>query len=182
MGGPVKHDTGDLIGRCLQHDRQAQEELYRAHAQRLYHIALQYTGDRDEAKDVLQDSFVKIFQSLQKYTGKGALEGWMNRIVANTAIDYLRKHSKMRMVEAKEQLPDIGEEEEETPIRLPMDKMLSLIKQLPEQARIIFNLYVMDNLNHRQIAEKLSISEGTSKSQYSRARGLLKKWISQTSG
>ncbi len=181
MGGTVNHNATDVIARCLQNDRQAQEELYRAHAQRLYHIALQYTGDRDAAKDVLQDGFVKIFQSLHKYTGKGALEGWMNRIVANTAIDYLRKHSKMRMVEAKEQLPDTAEEEE-SPIHLPLDKMLGLIKQLPEQARIIFNLYVIDNLNHRQIAEKLSISEGTSKSQYSRARGLLKKWISQTHG
>jgi len=169
-----------LIQRCLRNDRQAQEELYCTHAQRLYHIALQYAGDRDEAKDILQDGFVKIFQSLQKYSGSGSIEGWMNRVMANTAIDHLRKNSKLQMVEAKEQLPDVSEEEE-TPIQLPMDKMLGLIKQLPEQARIIFNLYVLENLNHRQIAEKLSISEGTSKSQYSRARGLLKKWISQTS-
>lgn len=181
MGRTVDKHIDKLIERCLNNDRQAQEELYRAHAQRLYHIALQYAGDREQAKDILQDGFVKIFQSLQQYNGTGSIAGWMNRIVTNTAIDHLRRNSKVHWVEAKEQLPDIPDEDSE-PIRMPMDKMLALIKQLPEQARIIFNLYVLENMSHRQIATRLSISEGTSKSQYSRARGLLKKWINQTSG
>lgn len=183
MGDSVndKHQEAALIQRCLDNDRQAQEQLYRAHAAKLYLIALQYAADRDEAKDILQEAFIKIFNALHQYNRKGPLGGWMRRIVTNTAIDHLRKNSRFRQVETTEQLPDI--EEEETPVfHLSMDAMLQLVKRLPEQARVIFNLYVLDNLNHRQIAERLSISEGTSKSQYSRARGLLRKWINQNSG
>ncbi len=166
----------DLINRCLQRDRAAQEELYRAHAQRLFHMALQYTGDRDEAKDVLQEAFIKVFHSLGSYSGKGSLEGWMGRILSNTAIDYLRKKRQFTFTEVTEQLEDTADDSP-VDIRLPLDKMMELVKRLPEQARIVFNLYVLDDMTHREIAERLSISEGTSKSQYSRARTLLKSWI-----
>ncbi|MDX5405090.1 MAG: RNA polymerase sigma factor [Bacteroidota bacterium] len=168
----------ELIEGCRAKDRKAQHALFEKYGKLLYHICLQYTGDRDEAKDVLQDAFIKIFKNIEGFQQKGSFEGWLKRITTHTAIDHFRKEGKMRMVEGVDRLEEEYEEEVEE-ITMTTDAILNLVKRLPEKARIVFNLFVLENMTHKEIANTLEISEGTSKSQYNRARGLLQKWINE---
>lgn len=145
----------------------------------MFGICLGYANDRDQAKDILQDGFIKIFASIENYNNNGSLEGWVRRIIVNTAIDYYRKSIK--------QLNNVDIEEAEnmdgeTSIleNIYEKELLSLIQKLPEGSRIIFNLFVIEGYSHLEISELLNISQGTSKSQFSRARLLLKEMIRQT--
>ena len=143
----------------------------------MFGVCIGYVHSRDDAKDILQDGFVKVFASLKEYKGAGSLEGWIRRIIVNTAIDYYRKAMKDSKNLNIEKARNI---EVETHILegLHAKELLELIHKLPEGARIIFNLYVIEGYNHTEIAELLNISQGTSKSQFSRAKGLLQEWVS----
>lgn len=166
-----------LLKGCLKNDRQFQKQLFEKYFAKMFRICLSYSGDRVEAKDILQEAFIKVYTSLDKFDSKGSLEGWIRRIVTNTAIDYFRK--KKRLVYTSE-IPDEAEYEEHDGSLfqgLTQDIILDYIKQLPDGARIIFNLFAIDGLTHKEIGRKLNISEGTSKSQYKRARVLLQKWL-----
>lgn len=145
----------------------------------MFGVCLGYANGRDQAKDMLQDGFIKIFASIKNYNNNGSLEGWVRRIIVNTAIDYYRKSIKeLNKVDIEEaENMDI-----ETSIleNIYEKELLNLIQKLPEGCRIIFNLYVIEGYNHLEISELLNISQGTSKSQFSRARLLLKEMIRQT--
>ncbi|MBP7036697.1 MAG: RNA polymerase sigma factor [Bacteroidales bacterium] len=143
----------------------------------MYQICISYSGDRVEAKDILQDAFVKVFTSLEKFDAKGSLEGWVRRIVTNTAIDHLRKKRRVVFTDGFTEEPEDEERSSSFFRELSTDTILRFIRQLPDGARIVFNLFAVDDLSHKEIAEKLQISVGTSKSQYNRARNLLKKWL-----
>lgn len=169
----------ELIRACLQNNRQAQEALYRQHASKMYHVCLSYTGDRDTAKDILQESFIKVFKSIRTYDEANSLEGWIRRIVTNTAIDYYRKEKRLRYFE------DAGERMHESVsipanqyTRLNTESVLQQVKRLPEGARLVFHMFAVEGYSHKEIAGKLNISEGTSKSQFNRARTLLQEWLS----
>ena len=172
------HDEDQiLLQGCLRNDRNLQKQLYKKYFKTMFQICLSYSGDRVEAKDIIQESFIKVFTSLDTYNGKGSLEGWIRRIVTNTAIDYFRK--KKRLV-FEYDFPDVPDDEERSGLSFEgftMDIILHYIKQLPDGARVVFNLFAVDGLTHKEIAKKLHITEGTSKSQYKRARHLLKKWL-----
>lgn len=169
----------DLIKACLANNRQAQEILYRRHASKMFHICLSYTADRDAAKDILQESFIKVFKSIHEFNPDKSLEGWIRRIVTNTAIDYYRREKRLRYFE------DINDESNES-ISVPAnqhkklntDSVLQQIKRLPEGARLVFHMFAVEGYSHKEIAGKLNISEGTSKSQFNRARSLLQEWLS----
>ena len=153
--------------------------LYRKYFTTMFRICLSYSGDKDEAKDILQDAFVKVFTSLDKYSSKGSLEGWIRRIVTNTAIDYFR--AKKRLI-FKDEFPDEPEDEEDDFFEedeITTDIILFYIRQLPDGARVVFNLYVVEGMTHKEISTKLGINEGTSKSQYKRARTILKERINE---
>jgi len=174
------HDEDQiLLQGCLLNDRNLQRQLYKKYFKTMFQICLSYSGDRNETKDILQEAFIKVFTSLEKFDSKGSLEGWIRKIVTNTAIDYFRQ--RKRLVYIKE-LPDEPDEDEKGTFsfeELTNDIILRYIKQLPDGARVVFNLFAVEGLSHREIAFKLNISEGTSKSQYKRARNLLKKWLNE---
>ena len=166
----------ELVKYCLKGDRKRQEMLYRRYASKMYTICLSYAKDKDDAKDILQDGFVKIFTSLKNYNGSGSLEGWIKRIMVNTAIDYYRKTIKDISNTGVEYAKD-KEVESSVLDSINADELMNIVHKLPEGARIIFNLYAIEGYNHLEIAKILNISEGTSKSQFSRARFLLQERI-----
>ncbi|MBI1344547.1 MAG: sigma-70 family RNA polymerase sigma factor [Terrimonas sp.] len=153
-----------------------QEELYNRFSSKMYGVCLRYAANGDDAQDILQDGFVKIFKNLEKFRSEGSFEGWVRRIFVNTAIEHLRR---------KTQLISIGEKEERTiPLHektaldnLAEKDILALIQQLSPGYRTVFNMYVIEGYTHRDIGEILGISEGTSKSQLARARVILQQKV-----
>lgn len=167
----------ELIKGCIKGDRKSQEEFYRIFASKMYTICLSYASKKDDAMDILQDGFIKAFRNIKKFSGEGSLEGWVRRIIVNTAIDYYRKNKKeISFLDSAEiQISDQGKEN--VFANFGLDDIIGYLNKLPEGARLIFNLYAVEGYNHREIAEKLNVTEGTSKSQFNRARTLLKEWM-----
>lgn len=164
---------------CSRHDRKCQELLYKKYSSKMMGVCMGYTKDHDTAKDLLQESFIKVFNKIKDYNNEGSLEGWIRRIVVNTAIDYYRKASKLYVA-------NIDNRKTEPIDNLILDQfnnedLLKLIRKLPEGYRIVFNLNVVEGYTHEEIAEKLGITESTSRSQLSRARKLLQDWILEMS-
>lgn len=162
----------EIIEGCREGSRSHQEELYRHYAKQMFGVCMVYVKNREDAGDVLHNGFFKIFTSFKKFDPKRNLEAWVRTIIVNTAIDHLRKKNRFRQVEIEERH---FFSESRSPIfdAMKMKDLLGLVELLPVGARTIFNLYALEGYNHREIAKKLDISEGTSKSQYSRARQLL---------
>ena len=167
----------DLVRRCIKGDRQAQEELYRAHARVMYNVCLAYAKDREEAKDILQEGFIKVFRNLRKYKEEGSLQAWIRRIIINVAIDHVRKQKRKIFIEM-ENLEEPGTGFSGIPSDMETEEIITFVRRLPEGARLIFNLFALEGYSHKEIAKKLDITEGTSKSQVSRARALLQSWMS----
>ena len=169
--------TEELIKRCQDNDRTAQELLYRQYSSILYGLCLKYAPNQMEAEDSLQDAFITIFQRIGQYQGSGSFEGWIKRIAINTV---LQKYRQKRLHDLPSD--DVMEEKLDHDLAtaqasLPLDFLLSIIQELPERYRLVFNLYVLDGYTHKEIAELLGISDGTSKSNLSRARQLLQQKI-----
>ncbi|MGF1585892.1 MAG: RNA polymerase sigma factor [Bacteroidales bacterium] len=177
MVGNSHYEDLELLRGCLENDRRLQKQLYKKYFKVMYQICLSYSGDRVEAKDILQEAFIKVFTNLENFNSKNSLEGWIRRIVTNTSIDYFRKRKRLVF---QDEFPDEPDEEERgsfTFQEFTDDIILHYIKRLPDGARVVFNLFAIEGLPHKDIAEKLNIKEGTSKSQYKRARNLLKGWL-----
>lgn len=169
--------TEELITRCQDNDRQAQELLYRQYSSVLYGMCLKYAPNQMEAEDNLQDAFITIFQRIGQYQGKGSFEGWMKRIAINTV---LQKYRQKRLYDlpADDLIEEkLDEDLDDGSVALPLPFLLSIIQELPERYRLVFNLYVLDGHTHKEIAELLGISDGTSKSNLARARQLLQQKI-----
>jgi len=170
----------DLIRGCLDENRRMQEELYRRFSPRMYAVCLRYAGNAEEAEDILQEGFIKIFKKLDSFRSEGSFEGWIRRIFVNTAIEHFRRKRYLQTVSEKEENTIEGND-----ISV-LDKMaakdiVALIKELSPGYRTVFNMYVVEGYTHKEIADMLGISEGTSKSQLSRAKvilqGLVKKYV-----
>jgi RNA polymerase sigma-70 factor (ECF subfamily) len=170
------YNEEEVLQGCQQENRRCQEILYRRFAAKMYGICLSYAGDRALAQDMLQEAFVKVFRSIKDFRGDGSLEGWVRRIVVRTAIDLLRQRQSLEKLEKEEFYSESLTQNEALP-NLQMGEMISYINKLPDGARVVFNLFAVEGYTHREIAEQLNISEGTSKSQYNRARTLLKDWL-----
>ncbi|WP_420552810.1 RNA polymerase sigma factor [Tenacibaculum aiptasiae] len=166
----------ELIQKCSQNDIKAQAKVYQLFAKKLFGVCLKYSKNYEDAEDTLQDSFLIIFKKINKYKNKGSFEGWMKRIVINEAIQKYRKNGPLRIVK-EEVIEDSDEGVIVDESSLNVDFLLSIIQQLPDRYRLVFNLYVLDNFSHKEIAKLLEISEGTSKSNLSRARKLLQQKI-----
>lgn len=170
----------EIVKGCQNNERKYQEILYRRYSRKMYGICMSYAGNRELAQDMLHDAFLKIFRTIDSFKLEGSLEGWIRRVVSNTAIDLLRKKQRLNQY--------INEDMEEplTTVKpgvhsyLATKEILHLVSHLPDGARAIFNLFALEGFSHKEIAEQLQISEGTSKSQYNRARNLLKDWIEDT--
>lgn len=178
----IQYNEEEILKGCKKNKREYQEILYRKYATKMYGICLSYAGERDLAQDMLQDAFIKVFSKIKDYKPTGSLEGWIRRIVSNTAIDHLRKLQRNKNFIPQEE----AEFKESDSIsgfeKLKTQDLLNQVKMLPEGARLVFNLYAIEGFTHKEIATKLEISEGTSKSQFNRARKLLMKWLKNTKG
>lgn len=168
----------ELIEGCKRNERKFQEKIYRKYAGQMYAVCLSYANSKAEAKDMLQDGFVKVFTKIHTYKKQGPFGGWVRRIITNTAIDHYRKASRQKddyVLEEK-----IYEDEritDEIMDKIGADSIRRLITNLPRGARMVFNMYAVEGYSHKEIAKALHITEGTSKSQYKRARSLLQQWI-----
>ncbi|MCE2773503.1 MAG: RNA polymerase sigma factor [Bacteroidetes bacterium] len=175
----------ELIAGCLRQDRTCQEALYKRFYGKMLGVTMRYARDRDEARDMLQEGFIKVFTSISNFSGKGSFEGWVRRIVVNTSIDHLRKNKHEYMIVSSVHsrdgdLPDaVDEADENELLQLSEEQLIACIQQLSPAYRAVFNLYVMENLPHKEISERLGISEGTSKSNLAKARYQLKKILYQ---
>ena len=163
----------EILKGCKANKRKFQEILYRKYAKKMYGICLSYAGVRELAQDILQDSFIKIFDKIREYRMEGSLEGWIRRIVTNTAIDHIRQRGRIQnYITDKEEIKD--EVHEMNALQdLQTQDVLNQVAKLPDGARLVFNLYALEGYTHKEIAEKLDITEGTSKSQFNRARRIL---------
>lgn len=167
-----------LIEKLKKQDRLAQKELFDKYKSLFYAIALRYASSKDEAKDILQETFMKIFANIKKYSGTGSFEGWMKKILVNHSINYFRRNSK-HFFEDVEKVKDISYDEIYKQNDFSYEEIFEAIKQLPLGYRTIFNLYAIEGYKHKEIAEMLNISENTSKSQYHRAKLFLQYKLQQ---
>lgn len=152
----------------------AQSEIYELYADVLFGVCLKYSRNHQDAEDTLQDSFLTIFDKIKQYNHKGSFEGWLKRITINTALQKYRKKTPLQLVNEVTEIEETAEIDFEDK-HLDIDFLLSLIQQLPDKYRLVFNLYVLDNYAHKEISEMLNISVGTSKSNLSRARKKIKE-------
>jgi RNA polymerase sigma-70 factor (ECF subfamily) len=164
-----KHDT-DLLSRCRNGENAAFKQLYERYAKAMLNASMRIVNDAGQAEDILQDSFIKAFQNMSKFEAEPAFASWLKRVVVNASIDHVRKQ-KNRILSA-EQLEDVVDEteDEEEEEDYDIDVVKSAIRGLPDGYRIVLTLFLFEDYSHKEIAAMLNISEGTSKSQYMRAK------------
>jgi RNA polymerase sigma-70 factor (ECF subfamily) len=161
-----------LIESCLNGDRRAQEELYNLYSRKMLGVCLRYVGDRETARDMLQEGFIKVFTSLHLYSGSGQFEAWLRMIFMNCSIEHLRKKDFLRDSVDLESVKDFTVDETAVSV-LTAEQIMEFVKQLPDGARAVFNMYAIEGYSHKEIGEILHITESSSRSQYVRAR----KWL-----
>ncbi len=166
----------DIISGCLSGSRKMQEALYAKYASKMYAVCLRYSGNADDAQDLLQEGFIKIFKNLDKFRSDGSFEGWIRRIFVNTSIEYYRKKSALQK---KIDPAEVVVEDKSFTIldELAEDDIINMIRELPPGYKLVFNMHVIEGYSHKEIADLLNINEGTSKSQLARAKMALKKMI-----
>ena len=181
---PVEQKT--WIEQCIVGERKAQQKLYDSFYGKMLSVCMRYARNTDQAKDILQDGFIKVFNSLERFNHEGSLEGWIRRIMVNTAIDLIRKEKRSLVIHNSEERLDesveivaIEDNSEEDELQLSMTQVVDAMQELSPGYRAVFNLYVMEDMTHKEIAEKLNISEGTSKSNLSKAKMNLKKILAE---
>jgi RNA polymerase sigma factor (sigma-70 family) len=173
-----------IIEGCLRNERRAQEELFRHFYGKMLVVCMRYMNDRDSAQEVLQEGFIKVFEKLGAFDYKGSFEGWIRRIIANTAIDSIRKSKKDPYLTDNDNDFKLGAEDEiemreEMEITdIKAEIAMEAIQKLSPAYRAVFNLYVLEEYSHKEIAEILGISEGTSKSNLAKAKMNLQKMLS----
>ncbi len=166
-----------LVAGCLKGDPVAQKELYKTYARKMMSICMRYASGREQAQDILQDGFVKVFQKMDHYRGEGPLGGWIARTMVNTALDTLRRNKpydhSLDLTEAEH----LHAEDEQVLSGMSTDELMALIQALPPGYRTVFNLFCIEGYPHKEIGEMLGISENTSKSQFMKARAYLRRLL-----
>jgi RNA polymerase sigma-70 factor (ECF subfamily) len=165
----------DLIKGCIEGDRRMQKQLYDRFSPKMYAVCLRYMGNADDAQDILQEGFIKVYRNIERFRGEGSFEGWVRRIFVNTAIEQIRKKKMDVSLTEKEEtiefktvsaIDSINEKD-----------LLKIVRELSPGYRSVFNMYVVEGFSHKEIGELLGISEGTSKSQLARARMILQEKV-----
>jgi len=171
-----KDHLKEIVEGCLKGERRSQEALFKQFYGKMFAVVLRYISDRDTAQEVLQEGFIKVFDKLEHFDFKGSFEGWLRRIIANTAIDTIRKNKRSPFLSdqdtnfKQEAVDEMVEKENLSTINLKAEVALEAIAKLSPAYRTVFNLYVMEDYSHKEIAEILGINEGTSKSNLAKAR------------
>lgn len=174
-------DLKNIIHECASGNVRAQESLYRMLAPKMFGVCLRYSKDSTEAEDNLQEGFIKVFTYIKNFRHEGSLEGWVRKIMVNVSLEKFRKQNVMHPVEdlsiyeSQNYSNDIIE-------RITANELIELIQELPPRYRMVFNLYVMEGMNHKEISEEMQITEGTSKSNLARARDILKRKVTELYG
>lgn len=170
-------DYNSLVRDCLKLKPAAQKELYTHFAPVMMGVCYRYTKSVTDAEDVMQEGFTRVFQHLSTFKNTGELGGWIRRIMVTTSLNYLKRNKKYRNEMVFTETPLHPVSDENPIIKLDSKQLAEIIRQLPTGYQTIFNLYAIEGYSHVEIADMLGISEGTSKSQYSRARHLLIEWL-----
>ena len=179
----------EIVEKCKAGDKKAFALLYNMYAPKMLGVCIRYAKTQEEAEDMLQEGFIKLFQKIDSFKGIGSFEGWVCRVIVNTAINYYKSQRKYNQT-INLDINELNFLKEEPPIeantvQIPQSKLLEMIRQLPEGYKFVFNLYVLDGYMHHEIAQILSISESTSKSQLFKARKMLRgkveKYLTQNS-
>lgn len=173
---PSEASEQQLIEGCLKEDRRFQKELYERYASSLYAVCFRYCKNREEAQDVLHEGFIKAIKNLHNFEGKGSFEGWLRRIMVNTSLELFRKNKHLSVVEDIENADEHSIESKALE-NMSANELLQLVNALPAGFKVVFNLYAIEGFSHKEIADQLGISVGTSKSQLSRARVSLQNMI-----
>ncbi|MFV0346830.1 MAG: RNA polymerase sigma factor [Bacteroidales bacterium] len=167
-----------IIEGCKMKKRSSQENLYKLLSGKLYGVCLRYSKDEHEAKDYMQDVFLKIFDKIDTYMDKGSFEGWAKRLTVNHILSTLRKNADSNFVEIDERHGDVDNTDDNID-DIEINKLLKLIQELPPKYRTVFNMYVIEEYSHQEIADELGISSGTSKSNLHRAKAILKNAVEE---
>jgi RNA polymerase sigma factor (sigma-70 family) len=167
----------DLIKLCSKNDRRAQNELFRLFSPKMMNVCLRYSKSREEAEDTLVEGFMKVFDHISEFRKEGSLEGWIRKIIVNTAVEKFRKKGMLYATLHMEEIKEIDFSGPDVLSDMSADELMHMIQALPAGYRMVFNLYAFEGLKHKEIAEKLGISEGTSKSNLYDARAILKKEV-----
>jgi RNA polymerase sigma factor (sigma-70 family) len=166
----------DIIIGCINEDRQCQRDLFNRYAGKMMTVCLRYARHRMEAEDILQDAFIKVFDNVKRFENKGSFEGWIRRIVVNTALKNASRHSFQKEVMGTENIVE-NSEDPSVLSKLSEEEILRLIQQLPDGYRMVFNLYCIEGYSHKEIGETLGIEESTSRSQLVKARNMLQNKV-----
>ena len=178
-----KEKIKEIVIGCLRNDRKSQEQIFKLFYGKMLGVCMRYTNDRDTAQEIVQDSFIKVFEKLKLFDNSGSFEGWIKRVVVNTAIDHIRKSKKNPFLTDNDndfRLGGVDPTIESEELELKDEKaeiIMEAIQKLSPAYRAVFNLYVIDDYSHKEIAETLGISEGTSKSNLSKARVNIQKMV-----
>lgn len=178
MTGNQNIPDTDLIQGCLTGDRKMQEELYSRFSPKMYAVCLRYATNAEEAQDLLQEGFIKIFKNLEKFRHEGSFEGWMRRVFVNTSIESYRKRVNVNTITERDEIR-IEDSSWNALDNLAEKDIVRLVQDLSPGYRTVFNMYVIEGYSHKEIANTLGITEGTSKSQLARAKGILQKRVTE---
>ena len=160
----------ELAKLCARGDEKARKELYTRYAASLYALCIRYIGDKDEARDLMHDSIIKIFDTIGKYRPTGTLKSWCARVTVNLVIDYLRKKKRFETVQMDQTQEKIPEPQKDEIMKIPKAELLKMISGLPQTKRVVFNLFCVEGYSHKDIAQMLDIKEKTSSSLLFKAR------------
>jgi RNA polymerase sigma factor (sigma-70 family) len=169
----------ELIDKCLKGDQRAQKALFEKFSRKMMSVCMRYVSDREQAEDVLQDGFVKVFGHLNSFKREGSFEGWIRRTMINTALDHIRKKQKLNLdVDISEADYLVGEAEKSLG-KMRVEELMLIINDMPTGYRTVFNLYAIEGYTHQEIADELGVTESTSKTQFRKARTYLMSIIGE---
>lgn len=176
-----KYEVEKLVESCVRNDRKSQQVFYTMFYGKMMAVCMRYTRNREEAQDILHDGFIKVFSKLKSFENKGSLEGWVRRLIVNNAIDHVRCRKDYFLPAGDEDFADSVPDEHyesleiEKMKQVKAEKIISLIQYLSPAYRTVFNMFVIENMSHQEIADYLGISVGTSKSNLAKAKEKLKE-------
>jgi RNA polymerase sigma factor (sigma-70 family) len=180
MSNDPRTEDARLAEECSRNNQHSQKNLYEKYYRRMLGVCLRYCRSDEDAKDVLHDGFMKVFRSIKNYNSNNSLEGWIRKIMVNTAIDKYRQEIQRPFTVTIDVAGEIEADAVSALSELSHKEILSSIEKLPSGYRLIFNMYVIEGYTHKEIAELLKITEGTSKSQLHKARTMLQQMITKT--
>ncbi|MFL5752303.1 MAG: RNA polymerase sigma factor [Bacteroidia bacterium] len=169
----------ELIKGCISEKRECQKLLYQKFAGKMMAVCFRYCKNRQEAEDVLQEGFIKVFRSISKFQGSGSFEGWVRRIMVNTALEELRRRKNQLLTDDIDEIYVQPESDLRTEEKINAKELIRLIQELPAGYQLVFNLNVIEGYTHKEIGEMLGINEGTSKSQLAKARAYIQRLMSK---